>query len=141
MVNIKNIEILSFKDNILTFKTLVSKGTYIRSLIRDIAAYLNTYGTMTKLIRTKQGDFNIINSYTLLDIKNNKFKMLELADIFKDCPQVELDENTLKKVRNGQEFKRFCDSNFIVYKYHNKVVAIYEISKKDQTKIKPLILV
>ena len=47
-----------------TMKCEVSKGTYIRSLIRDIAYKLNTYGTMKELIRTKQ--------YTLYYWKKHK---------------------------------------------------------------------
>ena len=54
-----------------TIKCKVSKGTYIRSLIRDIGVSLGTYATMTSLLRTKQGIFDIektsvnkeVNSY------------------------------------------------------------------------------
>lgn len=141
MVNIKSIEIVDFKDNILTFKTLVSKGTYIRSLIRDIAEYLGTYGTMTKLIRTKQGGFSIENSYTLDDVKNGNYNMIDLNEIFKDYPLINVNEEEYNKIKNGQEMKRFCDSEYIIYKYNDEVIAIYEISKKDENKIKPLILV
>ena len=54
-------------------KCKVSKGTYIRSLIRDIAYDLNTYGTMKNLVRTKQGIFSLEDSYTLEDIQNNNY--------------------------------------------------------------------
>ena len=58
-VNIKNIELLNYENNIIKFKVLVSKGTYIRSLIQDICNKLEVIGTMNSLIRTKQGKFNI----------------------------------------------------------------------------------
>ena len=68
---------LYLEDTIeFTIKCLVSKGTYIRSLIRDIGYKLNTYGTMKELNRTKQGHFSIEDSYTLEDIQNDNYKLL-----------------------------------------------------------------
>jgi tRNA pseudouridine55 synthase len=64
-VEIKELELISFKGKTITFRALVSKGTYIRSLINDICKKLNTVGTMTSLVRTKQGNFSIDNSFTV----------------------------------------------------------------------------
>ena len=59
-VTIYNIELISdITDNKFKIKCLVSKGTYIRSLIRDIGRKLETYATMDSLIRTKQGEIDI----------------------------------------------------------------------------------
>ena len=71
---------IKYENNktILKIKTLVSKGTYIRSLIEDIAYNLNTIGTMTNLRRIKQGKFDIKDSYTLEDIKSNNFKLISI---------------------------------------------------------------
>ena len=46
------------------------KGTYIRSLARDIAYSLNTEGYVTKLIRTQVGLFNKENSINVKDFKD-----------------------------------------------------------------------
>ena len=68
-VEIFNIEPLSeINNNTFTFKCTVSKGTYIRSLIRDIGVSLGTYATMSALRRTKQGIFNIEDAYTLEEL-------------------------------------------------------------------------
>ena len=74
-VNIYDIELLNIDNECLTIKTKVSKGTYIRSLIRDIGLKLNTNATMTKLIRTKLDKFTIEESYTLEDIQNDNYKI------------------------------------------------------------------
>ena len=71
IVNIYDIELIDINDDIITIKCKVSKGTYIRSLIRDIGAFLDTYATMTSLVRTTLGNFNIDEAYTLEDIENN----------------------------------------------------------------------
>lgn len=69
-VTIKQIELVSDikRDNdkiYFDIKCLVSKGTYIRSLINDLAKILNTFGVMENLRRTKQGNFDINQAVTL----------------------------------------------------------------------------
>ena len=140
-VNIKNIELISFENNKLTFKVFVSKGTFIRSLIRDIGSYLGTYATMTKLVRTQQGNNRIENSYTLKEIKNGDFKLVTIDEVFKDYPIIDVNEELYKKIIHGQEFVNVLNKDYIVYRYDKKVIAVYQISKKDKNKIKPLILV
>ncbi len=127
-VEIKNIELLSFKDDIIEFKVRVSKGTYIRSLIRDIATKLNTYATMTSLIRIKQGDFDINDSYTIDDIKNDKYKLLNYEDIFKNYEKYELNDDEYFKVKNGQKMPINFKEEEIIYTYKGKYIAMY---KKD----------
>ena len=58
-VSIFSLELIDYEKDIIKFKTHVSKGTYIRSLIEDICEKLGTIGTMNNLIRTKQGGFDI----------------------------------------------------------------------------------
>ena len=53
---------MEYNQDKVKFKVLVSKGTYIRSLIMDICNNLNTIGTMASLRRTKQGKFSIDNA-------------------------------------------------------------------------------
>lgn len=78
----KEIEITSLKllrqlgNNNFQFEISCSSGTYIRSLCRDIAHELSTYGTMVSIIRTKSGVFDIANSCTLQDIQNGKISFL-----------------------------------------------------------------
>lgn len=136
-VNIYSLELLSFQDNIITFKTKVSKGTYIRSLINDICTNLNTIGTMNNLVRTKQGNFDIKNSYTLEDIKNNNYKFLTLKE-FLDYPIIELDDTLIKKVSNGAIIPNtFNIQDKVILTYQNKDIAIYEVNEKY---LKPYIM-
>lgn len=125
-VDIKELELLSYDDNIAKIRCLVSKGTYIRSLIRDIGKYLNTYATMTKLMRTKQGKFTIEESYTLEEIEKNKYKYLTIADVL----DVELINNypDIHKVRNGVKINYESDKEYLLFKEKNREVALY---KKD----------
>lgn len=128
MVDIKEIEVLEIKDNIVKFKCLVSKGTYIRSLIRDIGISLNIPTCMKSLVRTKQGNFKIEDSYTLKDIENNKFKLLDIDKVL-DLDIIDIDKNQdiYKRVINGIKFDLNISSKpFVLFKRDNEKIAIYK---------------
>lgn len=136
-VNIYYLELISFKDNQITFKAQVSKGTYIRSLIQDICTKLHTIGTMSSLIRTKQGKFDIKDSYTLNDIKNNNYKLLDLQD-FLDYPIISLPDTLIKKVSNGGVIPNtFNIQDKVIFTYQDSYIAIYEVKEKE---LKPYIM-
>ena len=91
-VTIYDIELLSIKDDIIKIKTKVSKGTYIRSLVRDIGASLGTVATLTELERTSLGSFNIENAASLDDVLYNKHYLYSVVEILKEL------EKTLKEL-------------------------------------------
>lgn len=119
-VIIKKIELLNFEKNKFTFKCLVSKGTYIRSLIRDILNDLNVVGTMSNLVRTKQGVFDIKDAYSLDDVREGNYKLLQAKDVL-DIPVVKIDESLKNNVLNG---------NKIYGKYPNRVLFLDESGKE-----------
>ena len=138
---IRNVEIyelvlLDYHDDIIKFRTKVSKGTYIRSLIDDICTKLNTLGAMDSLVRTKQGNFCIDDSYTLDDIENNNYKALTIKD-FLDCEVVNIDDNLYKKIFNGVSIKNTYTSDLVLFMYNNQEVAIY---KKEDLELKPYVM-
>ena len=93
-VTIYDIELLDYEYDDVKIRCTVSKGTYIRALIRDICQYLKTYGVMTGLVRTKINDFKIEDAYTLDEIRNGDYKLLSLED-FLDFKVIDLDEDNL----------------------------------------------
>ena len=127
-VTIKEIELLSKDKDKFTFKTVVSKGTYIRSLIRDMGDISNTLMTMTRLIRTRQGKFRIEDSYTLEDIKNNNFKILGIDDLF-DYPVIDIDDSLFKKIDNGVRIENtFNIEDKVMFRYNGEIICIYKSS-------------
>lgn len=101
-VTIRKIELLSQNEDSFTFRCLVSKGTYIRSLIRDIGKELGAFATMTELQRTRQGNFSLEDSVSISDIKNGQAHLLDLREALRDYPQVIVTLEDEKKVKNGQ---------------------------------------
>lgn len=103
----KEIEIFEFKylsnqENKFEFEITCSSGTYIRSLCRDLAYSLNTFATMTKLIRTSSGKFNLENSVTLESLLNSNIEnyLISVEKIF-DFKSVFVDDEQCKKLKNG----------------------------------------
>lgn len=126
MVDIKELELLDYQDDIVKIRCLVSKGTYIRSLIRDIGNYLNTYATMTELTRTKQGEFSLEESYTLDDIGKNKYKYLSASDVL-DVDVID-SYYDISKIRNGAKITYPSSKEYLLFKDNKREVALY---KKD----------
>ena len=137
MVTIKyiNLDEINYIDNKTTFKFTckVSKGTYIRSLINDIAIKLNTIGTMKNLIRIEQGNFNIKDSYTLEDIKNNNYKIIPIKEALKDFFTVKVDDKLKFKVMNGQILDNIYNQEYVLF-IDDDVIGLY---KREENKLKP----
>ena len=123
-VQIKYLKILNRTKDTITFKTSVSKGTYIRSLIEDIAESFNEIATMQSLIRTKQGRISIEDCLELNDVQKET-PLKTLKDIFK-YPQIEIDEETKRKVENGNKLFLNTIEPKVFVVFHEKILAIYE---------------
>ena len=133
-VDIKNIEVISI-NNTIKIKCLVSKGTYIRSLIRDIGYSLNTYATMTKLTRITQGKFSIKDSYTIEDIKNNNYRLITIEEIFDEYKRVNVDKELYKKISNGVTLNNDYNSPYVLFYYNNELISIYKENEKSKLKM------
>lgn len=140
-IEVKDIELIDnieYKNNktIFKFKCKVSKGTYIRSLINDIAAKLDTIGIMTNLRRIRQGDFKIEDSVKLDDININDLK--NIIDIL-PYKKVELTDDIRKKVLNGALIDNIYNEDKILFIENNEVIALYK-TIDDKSKLKSYIM-
>ena len=124
-INISSIELLDYHDDLIKFKVTVSKGTYIRSLIEDIGKTLQTVATMEDLVRTKQGNYKIEDSYTLEDIKNDNYKPIPLNIVLKDYHTYNLNATEYFKVKNGSKMLLNIDDKIVTLLYNNKPIALY----------------
>lgn len=136
-VTIYDIKLLDYKDDLIKFQVKVSKGTYIRSLIKDICIKLNTIGCMQELIRTKQGIFDLKNSYTIENIIDGNYELLSIEDVLKNFPKKNLSFEEYQKVKNGAILPNDLNHDKTAFVYKGKIIAIYQIYPKDPTKIKP----
>jgi len=125
-VFIKKLEILEILDDEIKFKVLVSKGTYIRSLIRDIAKELQTVAVMSDLRRISQGKITIHECLKLDEINENTV-LKKMEDVF-NFPKIEISLDLKKRVINGNIIKLDSQEDIVFLTYLNETVAIY---KKD----------
>lgn len=143
VVDIKKIELISpiKRENgkvIFDIKCTVSKGTYIRSLINDIAQKLSTIGCMASLIRTRQGEYKIEDSYSIKDIENGKFNIIDLRTALKDKFTVKVDKELERCIKNGKILDNiYCQDEILFVSETDDILALYKKYEKDQKKIKP----
>ena len=142
-VDIKKLELVGdirYIDNktVFNIRCLVSKGTYIRALVNDIATNLNTIGVMSKLKRLKQGSFNLEDCYTLNDIENGNYKLISIDEVLNEYPRVMVEGREEKLVSNGAIIDNKWDKSEILFVDKNNIlIALYKTYEKDKTKLKP----
>lgn len=99
-VKVYSIELLDIGEDYLTLKVIAGKGTYIRSLARDIAEKLGTVGIVGDLKRTRVGHFRVEDSLSL-DYPELREKIMPIDEGLKHLPEVVLKERAAYYFRNG----------------------------------------
>ena len=135
-VEISQIELIGdVVDNIFQIHVAVSKGTYIRSLVRDIGYALGTVAVMTDLIRTRVGKFLLEDTSLLSDIKEGNYALLDPREVL-DLPIIMVDDFLLKKIRNGCVLPSFFSYDMVfIENSDHELVAIYQ--QKGDGLVKP----
>ncbi|MEO1922786.1 tRNA pseudouridine(55) synthase TruB [Blastomonas marina] len=118
----------------VTLVASVSKGTYIRSLARDIAHALGTVGHVTYLRRTKAGPFTERQAISL-DILDENAKRASLEDLLlpleaglDGIPALSLDPEDAQAVRQGRVLSGMPQSDGLYCATHADVpVALVEL--------------
>jgi tRNA pseudouridine55 synthase len=97
----------------VSLSATVSKGTYIRSLARDIALALNTVGHVTMLRRTRAGPFDLSQAISL-DFLNEAAKaraldgaVIPLVAALDDIPALPVSPGQAQLLRHGQTLAGF----------------------------------
>ena len=69
-VSIDSFEITSFNLPEISFSVTCSKGTYIRSIAHDFGKSLNNGAHLSKLVRTKIGEFDLKDAKSIIEFEN-----------------------------------------------------------------------
>ena len=135
LVTIKKIELLDFNEDSFTFKVMVSKGTYIRSLINDISNKTGICMTMEELRRITVDKFDIKDAKKIEDISYDD--LIDIKEIV-NFPVVTIQDELEKKIKNGVKIKNiynydmvlFIDSfgnNLAIYKNEDGYLKSYKV--------------
>lgn len=106
-VTIHELEILDIREDEVDFRVVCSKGTYVRSLCRDIGTALGAGGTMTALRRTRTGMCSIEKSLPIEAVKEMDAAALEpyiipMEEALAAYPRVDLERQRGIDFLNGK---------------------------------------
>jgi len=112
LVTIKKIELLDFNKDNFTFRVMVSKGTYIRSLINDISNKTGICMTMEELRRITVDKFDIKDAKKIEDISYDD--LIDIKEIV-NFPVVTIQGDLEKKIRNGVKIKNIYNYDMVLF--------------------------
>lgn len=134
-VDIYEIEIESIDLPYFTMRVHCGKGTYIRSLCRDIGEKLGCQACMDKLVRTGVGVFKLEDSLTLSRIEQYKKDgtldryIINVDAMFEEYPQIDVPAEYEKLIKNGNKipcFQKVSGEMLRVY-FDNIFFGIYRV--------------
>ena len=100
-IEVHEIELIDYKEDKLTFRALVSKGTYIRVLGSDIARKLGTVGHLISLRRTKVGPFSVSEASKIEEVSDLSLKSTyEVLSRF--CSVISFNEKKTRDIKDGK---------------------------------------
>jgi tRNA pseudouridine55 synthase len=106
-ITIHELELLEFGGDTARLRVRCSKGTYIRTLCKDIGDALGCGGCMAALRRVTAGEYTIAEAVplqTLLDCENPDQYLRQVDTMFRNYPAVTLSEKQALRCRNGNSF-------------------------------------
>ncbi len=140
-IHIENLKINEIiNDSKVNFSVTCSKGTYIRSLARDIGEILGVGGVIEDLRRTKIASISVEEAIDISNLPDyDKFELLAYeCNKLINITYVEIDNTNIKTIKNGGFLPASLFSKqeecFIVT-IDNRIVALYE--KYDEMYYKP----
>jgi len=123
-IEIKQIKNIIYRDKVCSFELVCSKGTYIRSLARDLGENLGCGAYMKSLKRLTQHNFDVKNA---LNIKKISMKQLiNIDEAFSEHKRITLNEEDLKIFKNGGKVYVNSKPNHIIriYDQSNDFIGI-----------------
>ena len=152
-IEIMEISLIKFENNIITFSTSCSKGTYIRTLCEDIGNRLGCGACMQSLKRTRVGNFSIDNSYTLSQIeqmvqagKTDEI-LTPIDEMFSDSRKIIISQEYDKLLYNGNKLpynsiqgkndvQHNEDEQVRVYDKNDEFIGVYRFEGNEFVPVK-----
>lgn len=130
-VEIYRFELLSkISENAFLFEIACSAGTYIRSLIRDLAEHCGTVGYMGALIRTESGNFTIADAVEMDEITEKD--IIKAETLLKDLETFDLHSDFYSRLINGIRVEVDSpDKQNIALYCNNQLIGIADIKDKQ----------
>jgi tRNA pseudouridine55 synthase len=146
LIEIYDLQLLAEYADSARFKVRCSKGTYVRTLGKDLALKLGTVGHLTELRRTKCGIFSLADTILLDSLEKIEYvdkrrqSLLPIETSLRDIAEIAVSAEDARKLSMGQGLspKNYPDiepADMAAVKFHNCLIALVRI---DERKISPL---
>ncbi len=139
-ITIHELECLEFTGNTARLRVRCSKGTYIRTLCKDIGQALGCGGCMAALRRVSAGEYTIAEAVPLQELLDTETpeKYLRAVDtMFRSYEAVTLTEKQEQRCRNGNSFTlNIPDGTYRVYGKSGKFLALSKVDSGVMSTIK-----
>jgi len=125
LVNIHQLELVSWQAEQLVLQVTCSKGTYIRTLAQDIGEQLGCGAHLSALRRLSTGNFNIQQAYTLEDLSRMNLSQLDAlllpVDVkMQHLAKISLTEQQANSILHGQPIA--TEQDFKI----NEIIRLYK---------------
>ena len=139
-IEVFELECLAFTGTTARLRVRCSKGTYIRTLCKDIGEDLGCGGCMAELRRVQAGEYTIAEAVPLKDLleAENPEQYLRAVDtMFRNYPEVRLTPNQEKRCRNGATFSvKLEDGTYRAYSQAGEFLMLAKVDKGVMSTIK-----
>ena len=139
-IEIFELECLGFDGVNARLRVRCSKGTYIRTLCKDIGVALGCGGCMAELRRTSAGEYTIeeaVPLQVLLETEDPGKFLRPVDSMFRNYPAVTLTPNQEKRCRNGGSFSiGLPDGTYRAYSQSGEFLMLAKVENGTMTTIK-----
>ena len=139
-ITIFRLECLEFQGDSARLLVHCSKGTYIRTLCKDIGNALGCGGCMAQLRRVQAGAYTIdkaVSLQTLIESQNPGVFLAPVDSLFEAYPQVVLTANQEKRCRNGNSFSIILpDGQYRAYSQTGEFLMLSQVQEGIKTTVK-----
>ena len=139
-ITIHELTLLSREDDVLRLRVRCSKGTYIRTLCKDLGESLGCGGCMRSLRRVQAGEYTIAEAVplqTLLDAQAPETYLRSVDTMFRNFPEVTLTANQETRCRNGNAFSvRLSDGTYRAYSQNGEFLMLAKVENSVMSTVK-----
>lgn len=139
-ITIHELVFLGFAEEGLRLRVRCSKGTYIRTLCKDIGEALGCGGCMAALRRVTAGEYTIeeaVPLQELLDAQKPENYLRGVDTLFRNYPAVKLTPNQEKRCRNGNTFSvNLADGTYRAYGQSGEFLMLAKMENGVMSTIK-----
>ena len=139
-ITIHELTLLGMEAEGIRLRVRCSKGTYIRTLCKDIGQALGCGGCMAELRRVAAGEYTAqeaVPLQELLETENPEQYLRPVDSMFRNYPQVTLSEKQETRCRNGNSFSvQMADGTYRAYSREGEFLMLAKVESGVMSTIK-----